>query len=421
MFQVNHLQYRQLQCATKLARGIALGLGLVVALLALCLPFTASAASAWSYPFALGNGNKFPTVGIDSNGKIHFAWWNNTNNTIQYRQCDPFPGACLLPESISAPGAASYYPSLAVDSLNTVHVVWEAKDSGSKYVVYYRQKKNGAWGSIVRVSKNSEPYAEVPDIGVASNGAIKVVFQSKQNGSVFVYYAESADGSSFSASQVLTKVATTGEPSPSADLLEGNAPEGQQLASGLYPRIALDSGGLAYVVWNTPGSNTPTPYRIYYTHQGKKGWVKPILVASGHKDQIPDIAVLNDGRVGIAWTRGDTFDSSFVLFAKDKKAKQYDGIGKKLTWSMWTRLSVDCAGNVHLVFQGSVNPSPGYNWNVYHRTFNGRWSPMDKIAQDWTHEQVPVIATTNVGAIIYSDGTNVLASVANLGITCSNS
>ena len=415
MFQFNHLQQAQFRGATGLVRGIALRLALVVAVLALCLPLTAAAASPWSYPFTLGSGNKFPTVGIDSNDKIHFAWWNNSNNTIQYRQCDAFPGACLPPETISAPGVASYYPSLAVDAQNTVHIVWEAKDSGSKYAVYYRQKSNGTWGSIVRVSKNGEPYAEVPDLAITHQGVIKVVYQSKHSGSAYVYYAESSDGIQFGASQVLANVPASGKATAAAESLPGiDAPEGKQLASGLYPRISLDADGHAYVVWNTPA-----PYRVYFTHPGKNGWTKPILVAKGHKDQTPDIAVLNDGRVGIAWARGDTFDTSFVLFAQDKKVKQYDRVGKKLTWSMWPRLSVDCAGNVHLVFQGSVNPSPGYNWNVYHRAFNGKWGPMDTIAGAWQHEQVPMIATTTLGAIIYSDGTNVLASIADLGITCS--
>ena len=58
-----------------------------ILLVALVLPLTAAAAN-WSSPIALGTGNKFPSVAVDSQGNVHYAWWNHAAKTVEYRRCD---------------------------------------------------------------------------------------------------------------------------------------------------------------------------------------------------------------------------------------------------------------------------------------------------------------------------------------------
>ncbi len=184
---------------------------------------------------------------------------------------------------------------------------------------------------------------------------------------------------------------------------------------GLYPRIAVSSDNLAYLVWNAP-----SPYGIYYRHQNPGGgWSKTITVGTGGKDQTPDITVDGKGRVGVVWARGEGFDVSYAQFENDQKTQQSNKVGGKQAWSLWPRISHDCANNFHVVFQGS-RADPGHNWNIYYRTFNGAgsWSVLQKIAAARAQEQVPMIDTSSRGAIIYSDTNNVFGSVADLGVNC---
>lgn len=386
---------------------------LVVGALVL-LPLTASAAK-WSAPFALGTGNKFPTTAIDANGKIHFAWWNQNANTVEYRECGLTQGSCSATETISAPGVESFYPSLAIDPDNNPNVVWEARSSDSRYAVFFRRRVGGQWQAIRRVSKPSESYSEVPDLAISANGELKVTYQSKSGGNAYVYYATSQDGENFGSSHTITAVEVGADWTAAADELTSQVePSGKQIAGGLFPRIAVDAAGNAYVVWNVP-----SPYGIYFKSQKNGDWSKAVKVATGHKDQTADITVNDAGRIGIVWARGDKFDISFALFEGNKKQVQSNKVGGSNEWSLWPRIATDCAGNFHVAFQASPSPDPGHNWNVYARRYNGAsWDKLVTISKASSQEQVPAIAVTDVGAIIFSDGKTVRASTTTLDGAC---
>lgn len=383
---------------------------------AFLMPLVAS-ATTWNSPFVLGNGNKFPSVAIDANGTIHYAWWDHTDKTVKYRTCGLTKSTCGDAQVISASGVESFYPAIAIDPNGEPNVAFEAKSADTTYAVFFRRRVAGNWEPIQRVSKTNEVYAEIPDLAITSDGVIKIVYQNKSDGTAYVRFASSDDGITFKSSETLTQLQIENMESAAQVLADASAPEGKQLAAGLYPRIALDSAGNAYVVWNIP-----TPYGIKYIHQLASGWSNEVQVAKGHKDQTADIAVASDGRVGVVWARGDTFDASFALFVNDSKTTQFDQLGGSNEWSLWPRIALDCAENFHVAFQGSKTADPGHDWNVLHRAYDGSsWSKLETIASAGAQEQSPNIATTNLGAIIYSDGGNVFASTADLGVTCGGS
>lgn len=385
-------------------------------LVALLLPLTADAAN-WSKPIKLGSGNKFPSVAIDSNGNIHYAWWNLGSNTIEYKRCNANNGGCTKTETISG-GTTAYYPAIAIDSKNRPNVVWEARASDTRYAVYFRRKNGNSWQAVRRVSTGSEFYAEVPDIAIGSNDVIHVSYQTKSGSTANVLYATSANGKKFKSFDNLATIdnmpltgAVAELGGQSADIV---GTEGTKLSAGLFPRIAVGPDNLAYVTWNVP-----SPYGIYYRHQNGGGWSSTIRVAAGSKDQTPDITVDGLGRVGIVWARGDSFDVSYAQFENDNMTHSSNGVGGGQEWSLWPRISADCGNNFHIVFQGS-REDPGHNWNIYYRSFDGsgNWSDVQQVAAGGAQEQVPNISTTDRAAVIYSDTNNVFGSVADLGVTC---
>lgn len=393
----------------------------IVLTAAFLLPLTASAAG-WSSPFNLGAGGIKPSVAVASDGSVHFAWWNPNSTTIQYRKCTGLSSnTCGATENLPRP-FASYFPSIAINPTSGRPViVWEAKDPSPHYSVYFSQRGNQGWSAANKVS--SQTYSELPDVAVGPDGVIHVIYQSKSSDGTqgFIYYSESPDGNNFNAPQVLAQVQVT-EPLPTVSdaLIQGNLGiqgplGGTKLASGFAPRIAVDANGLAYGVWNAP-----SPYGVIMRHQdGGGGWTNPKTISSGHKDQTPDIAVNSSGIIGIVWAEFDPGEISFAEYDGNSQDLIQHDVDSGLQFSFYPKISADCNGIFHFVYQGGT----GSNWNIYHRSYdpsnNQFENGKDTIASGGTQEQTPSIDTSNIGAIVYNNATSITdGSTRNLNITC---
>lgn len=389
-------------------------LGIVIAG-ALLLPLT-TAAATWNAPYNLGDGGTKPSVAIDSQGNLHYVWWDPTAKDIRYSMCTGLDkSSCSAAETLPNNGGDSFYPNIAVDPQDRPNVVWESRDGGS-YSVYWSRRASGNWAPIQKIS--AEPYSELPDIAIGPQGIVHVIYQSKQNSTGFVYYAESADGfQSMTKSELSTHVSDAPIEIAAEAADKGLAPEGTQLSNGLYPRITADSNDRAHVVWNAP-----SPYGIYYRIQNDTGgFDKSITVSTGHKDQTPDITYSPNGSVGILWGTYDTFNAAFAEYnngAPDFKKYDVDG---GLEQSLWPRVAADCSGLYHFAFQGKVIATG--NWDIFTRTYNASTNKFGKrvtVGNTGSQEQTPAIAAAARGAIVYTNtsSASAMGSTSELGVTC---
>ncbi|MBI4670251.1 MAG: hypothetical protein HY741_01105 [Chloroflexi bacterium] len=384
---------------------------------AFLLPMMVSAAN-WSTPFALGGGGTKPAVAIDASGNQHYVWWTS-NGGIQYSKCTGQGGkGCSSPKNLPTSGA-SYYPSIAIDPQGRPNVVFESKVGDSaKYAVYWTRLQGSNWTSPKRITR--EPYSELPDIAIGPGGVIHVIYQSKQNDTGYVYYTQSNGGFEFSAAQELDAAQSDAPLAEFGKLAaQGKAPEaaeGSQLSNGLYPRIAADENDSAHVVWNAP-----SPYGIKYRYQSQGSFGSTLNVASGQKDQTPDVTVAPNGHVGIVWGTYDDFNDAFAEYDNGRQENRINDIDDGLAQSLWPKIAADCAGNFHFVFQGSVNNDSA--WNIYHRSYDPSTNSLgarETIAKIAASEQTPAVDATNIAAIVYTNTTNGIidASTANLNIQC---
>ena len=81
-----------------------------------------------------GRSCNTPSVAVDSGGNVHIAWWDDRNEEhfkpgqinweIYYKKLD-IDGNTLTDDiRITNVELGSYYPSIAVDANNNVHIVW---------------------------------------------------------------------------------------------------------------------------------------------------------------------------------------------------------------------------------------------------------------------------------------------------------
>lgn len=390
----------------------------VLALTLLCLtvllaPHSTSAASPWSEPFALGSGGTKPSVAVSADGTQHFAWWNPNTLHIEYTSCSATEvGSCAATQALPDLGP-SYYPSIALDPQNRPNVVFETK-YGSSYQVFWTRLENGTWSVPVQVSH--EPYSELPDVAIGPGGILHVAYQSKQGNTGAVYYAES-DGSAWNTAEALERVTATETLSVQAEVANNRLSESAnaQLATGFYPRVAADENDRAYVVWSAP-----SPYGIYYRLQKAKGWSKKIRVASGQKDQAPDVTVGREGSVGIVWGTYDDFNAAFAEYHKGKRENYSNDIDGGLAQSLGPRIATDCAGRFHFVFQG--RPTASGNWNIYYRTYDpvtDKTTRRNTIAALDAQEQTPAVATSEGGiAVAWANTSYQILNASTSGFDC---
>ena len=134
----------------------------------------------------------------------------------------------------------SRYPAIAIDSANTIHVVWSDTTPGN-YEIYYKRSTDGGatWGGNNRLTWNLG-YSYVPAIAIDSADTIHVVWYDDTPGNYEIYYKRSTDGG-----------ATWG----------GNNRLTWTAGNSLYPAIAIDSADTIHVVWY---DYTPGNAEIYY-------------------------------------------------------------------------------------------------------------------------------------------------------------
>ena len=159
---------------------------------------------------------------------------------------------CPMPEALADWSTAqrltwnsgdSHFPAMAIDSTDTIHVVW-GDDTPGNGEIYYKRSSNGgtSWSTAQRITWTSG-YSYSGAIAIDSSDAIHIAWNDYTPGAPEIYYKRSPDGgATWSPAKRLTWT-----------------------SGGSYvPAIAADSSSTIHIVWE---DFTPGNWEIYY----KKG------------------------------------------------------------------------------------------------------------------------------------------------------
>jgi hypothetical protein len=186
--------------------------------------------------------SRFPAIAIDGSGTIHIVWDDNTpgNAEIYYRGSSDGGATWSAANRLTWTSGGSYDSVLAIESSDTIHVVWFDFTPGNVELYYKRSSDGGAtWSAANRLTWNSGG-SYCPAIAKDGSDAIHVVWEDQTPGYSEIYYKKSTDsGTTWSPDIRLTWNSGT-----SAD-----------------PVIAIDTNSIIHVVWfdHTPGNP-----EIYY-------------------------------------------------------------------------------------------------------------------------------------------------------------
>lgn len=298
--------------------------------------------SVWTKPLNLSNSlsnSRSPKVVVNSQGTTHVTWHEYADGKFRifYSQ-KPKGGTWSEPYNVTSRREASTYPGLAVDNQGTVHLVWEEdtlkEDTELYYTDIYYASRNpdGTWSEAVSVSHNDGDSA-YPSIAVDSQDNLHVVWEDNTLGIHQIFYATQPKGGTWSEPVNISNTTVDSEDPiypvmvmDSRDTIHvawhdisiGNweilyvskpkdAPWSQpmnlsrNISNSGVPALAVDRNDNLYLVWN---DDSPGNFDIFYLSKTRDGtWGKVINISeTSSKSGDPSIAVDNVNRVHVVWS-----------------------------------------------------------------------------------------------------------------------
>jgi hypothetical protein len=136
-------------------------------------------------------GDSFdPAPATDSTDALHLVWYDDTpgNLEVHYKKTIDGGATWSVTERMTWTSGNSQHPVMAIDSTDAVHVVWDDDTPGDDEI-YYKKSTNGGttWSTVQRLTWKSGS-SRCPALAIDSNDTIHIVWQDDTPGNDEIYY-----------------------------------------------------------------------------------------------------------------------------------------------------------------------------------------------------------------------------------------
>ncbi|MHA1552334.1 MAG: hypothetical protein ACTSQC_10370 [Candidatus Heimdallarchaeaceae archaeon] len=158
-----------------------------------------SSSSLWSVTEVVStvstDGASSPSIAVDSADSVHIVWFDSTDYSgsgtgpsLFYRLKDDLSGTWSFTDvlTLETPGP-SYYQEIAIDSADNIHVIWcdhtTYQGSGSDSDIFYKlwDATSSTWGTTVVVSTESTNDVYTSSLAIDSSDNLHVVWYDYTN------------------------------------------------------------------------------------------------------------------------------------------------------------------------------------------------------------------------------------------------
>ena len=171
---------------------------------------SANGGASWSAPKRLtwtATSSFYPVIASYSNTHVHVVWYDDIagNPDVYYKRSWDGGSTWGTTKRLTANSGWSCYPVAAADSTNGVHIAWHDDTSGNQEIYYDKSPDGGStWGTVHRLTWTSG-WSYYPVLAVDPNDHIHLVWYDDTPGNSEVYYRSSSNGgTTWSTSQRLT-------------------------------------------------------------------------------------------------------------------------------------------------------------------------------------------------------------------------
>jgi TolB protein len=269
------------------------------------------------------------------------------------------PFALNPPLNLTDNDITDQYPSLAVGADGVVHLVWREYDYDSGvYTIYYVQRNSdGVWSGLQSVTSDFVEAGCYPRLAVGENGVVHVVWHGYAvGGADEIFHAWRSSDGAWSSPQ--------------------NISNNSGYSTG--PRMAVDSSGVAHVVWTDDTSGRNELYCVCRDPGGT--WSSPQSISgdttAGYSTQL---AVDKDNAVHVVWLSS----SEDFYYARRDSNGTWSSPQLCASPSQYTdpRMAVDGNGNVHVVWYEWAGDGD-YDVFYIQRSSTGIWSNPVELSGD---------------------------------------
>jgi hypothetical protein len=257
-----------------------------------------------------GGTHYYPALALDSQDNIHVVWYGGTTNKLHYRVRSK-AGIWSAQQGLPNVDTHQKCPALAVDSKDNIHVVWMANENRIRYSV----KTGSGWlPTPEEVTDGANSYQICPAIAMDPWDNIHVTWSGKgwgsNPGTYNIYYKKKPDGGAWESLEYVT---------------DTDSQQGFLGATYMGPSIAIDSMGNPHVAWTGLGWGVnPSDYNIQYRSQTSGTWLGIKSITDIDTFQLnPVIALDTCDNVHIIWSGkgwgNDPGNSSILSIEKRKE------------------------------------------------------------------------------------------------------
>ena len=366
---------------------------LIILLAAGLFIFTPDALADWSAAQRLtrtSGDSSFPAVAIDSVNTVHVVWHDATpgNMAIYYKRSEDGGATWSAAQRLTWTSGEAYFPAMAIASSNTIHLVWADSTPGNSEIYYKKSSDGGTtWSSVKRLTWTSGN-SSFPAIAIDSDDNLDIVWSDLTPGTNQIYHKRSADGgTTWSAAQRITWSSSSSE----------------------NPDIAIDSANALHVVWSQYIVANP---EIFYktSSDGGSTWsaAQRLTWASGSSSR-PAIAVDSSDALHVAWS-DDVPGNPEVYYRTSSDGGTTWNPVKRLTWtssnSYVPAIAIDSANIIFVVW---YDDAPG-NYEIYYRLSKDGgtvWSTINRLTWTSGTSTLPAIAFDSGGTahVVWNDDT----------------
>jgi len=221
----------------------------------------------------------YPTIACDSSDNLHVAWYGKTStrttkNQIRYMKYSS--GAWSGITEITDENYNNYCPQIAVDGSDVIHLVWHGGAGGEIRHNYYT---SGAWQGITNIT-NETSAQTYPLLAIDSTNVVHVVWAGIDAGL---------------GSSRIRYASWNGAWSGDTNLTDGNY-------ASLLPSIAIDSNNYLHVVCYCKSATSTVLYQIgYILYNGSWQAETDLTSDATYSQYSPSIAVDSNDYLHVVW------------------------------------------------------------------------------------------------------------------------
>jgi BNR repeat-like domain len=323
-----------------------------------------------------------PSVAVDSADVIHLVWDDDkTGNAEIYYRRSPDGGTTWSPaKRLTWSSGFSTDAAIGIDADDTIHIAWNSYTPFNYEIEYCHSTDGGmTWSPAQRLTWNSGK-SVFPALGIDSTGTVHIVWEDDTPGNYEIYHKKSTDkGKSWSAAQRLT----------------------WNSGGSFVPALATDADDRIHVVWH---DYTPGKAAVFYKRSldGGTTWspVKSLSSTLGNSCS-PDISLDANKAIHVVWN--DDAPGNFeIRYGRSTDSGLTWNAAQRLTWNSGSSASptiVAGSGQVlHIVWH---DETPGNAEIFYKKSTDGgeAWSVAQRLTWSSAYSYVPSMAADSTGTL----------------------